>query len=232
MMLVNHLQLAQMLQGIAPSVAGYASVGAIALLALIVFRVARRIVQLGYFALYFFIGFGIVYTASAWSIKSLTVPLSMPIIGGLAFAAVASAIRAKLMRIVGAVMLVALCSLAGKFWSQYSAAHKPGGEKSATEQNQKLAMEGLAAARKEFGLIAQDLPHKNGKIAPGFLNQDEMRRLGLDEPIEKVVQQPAWHTLLTGLYKEEKEELGIWTAGGSLEQAKKSLSLKPRPTGE
>jgi uncharacterized membrane protein len=112
------------LQGLSPNIAGYGSVAVIGVLALIVFRVARRIVQLGYFLLYFFIGFGIVYSASAYSTKSFDVPLSMPIIGGLAFAATASAIRARLMRIVSAVMLVALFSLAGKFWSQYTDTHR------------------------------------------------------------------------------------------------------------
>src|SRR5512140_2869446 len=102
------------LKNLAPSVAGYASVAAIAVLALIVFRVARRIVQLGYFVLYACVGFGIVYAACVYETRSLHVPLAMPIVGGLAFAATANFVRAKLMRVVGAVMLVVLFSLAGR----------------------------------------------------------------------------------------------------------------------
>src|SRR5579862_9563818 len=94
------------LKSLSPNTLGYASVAAIGISALVVFRIARRIVQLGYFLLYFFIGFGIVYAASAYSTKSIQVPLVMPIIGGMAFAAAASFIRAKLMRIVGVIMLV------------------------------------------------------------------------------------------------------------------------------
>lgn len=218
--------MADWLRGLSPSVAGYGSVAAIGILALIAFRVARRIVQLGYFVLYFFIGFAIVYAASAYATKTLTVPLSMPIIGGLAFAALANAIRARLMRIVSIVMLVALFSLAGKFWSQYAVSHKPGGDKSAQAENEKLAMQGLHAAKSDFDAIAQYLPKKDGKIVPGWISPETLEKAGVEAHLQKVEEKPAWHTWLTGLYNQEVEDLGVWTSGGSEEQAKKSLTLK------
>ncbi len=217
------------LKGIEPNTAGYASVAAIGILALITFRVARRIVQLGYFVLYFFIGFGIVYAASVYATHTIQVPLSMPIIGGLAFAAAANAIRARLMRIVSAMMLIALFSLAGKFWSEFADARKPGGDKSAVAENQRLAMQGLSAAKSEFGEIVGSLPRKDGGIAPGWVSPETLRKAGIDPSLQKVEERPAWHTWLTGLYSQETEDLGIWTDGGSPEHAKKSLKLKPRP---
>jgi hypothetical protein len=212
------------LHQISPNAAGYASVAAIAVLALIVFRVARRVVMLGYFVLYFFIGFGIVYAASAWAIKSFQVPLSMPIIGGLAFAAVANAVRAKLMRLVGAIMLVFLFSLAGRFWSQYAQ-----NSKAAQAKNKDLAYNGLNVARNEFGALAQYLPSKNGKIAPGWISPEALRKAGIQPDLKKVDEKPAWHTWLTGLYNQETEDLGIWTPGGTPDQAKRGLQLKPKP---
>jgi hypothetical protein len=89
-------------------------------LALIVFRVARRIVAIGYFVLYFFMGFAIGYGATVYATKTLSVPPTIPITSGLGFAVAASAIRAKLMRVVAAVMLVAVASLASQFWARYS----------------------------------------------------------------------------------------------------------------
>jgi hypothetical protein len=216
-------------KNLSPNLVGYASVAGIGVMALIVFRVARRIVQIGYFVLYFFIGFGIVYSASAYSTKSLAVPLSMPIIGGLAFAVVANAIRAKLMRIVSAVMLIALFTVGGRFWSQYTNSHKPGGDKSAEVENQRLAMQGLAAAKNDFDDIMRFLPKKDGKIAPGWISGETLQKAGVDSHLEKVKEEPAWHTWLTGLYKQETEDLGIWTSGGTSDQAKKSLTLRGRP---
>lgn len=216
------------LKGIEPNVAGYASVAAIGVLALVVFRVARRIVQLGYFVLYFFIGFAIVYAASVYATRNFQVPLAMPIIGGLAFAAVANAIRARLMRIVSVIMLIALFSLAGKFWSQYADAHKPGGDKSAVAENQRLATQGLSTAKSEFDEILSYLPKRDGKIAPGWVSPEALQKAGIEAPLKKVDEKPAWHTWLTGLYNQESEDLGIWTNGGTPDQAKKSLKLKPR----
>src|SRR5579862_2372061 len=138
------------LKNLNPNVAGYASVAAIGVFALILFRIARRIVQLGYFVLYFFIGFGIVYAASVYTTRGFQVPLAMPIIGGLAFATAASVIRAKLMRIVGVVMLIFVFALAGQFWSRYANAHKPDGDKSVSQENLSLAMKGLKAAKSDF----------------------------------------------------------------------------------
>lgn len=216
------------LKSLGPTAVGYASVAGIGVMALIIFRVARRIVQLGYFMLYFFLGFGIVYSASAYATRSMDVPLSMPIIGGLAFAVVASAIRAKLMRIVAAVMLIALFSLAGKFWSQYATDRKPGGDKSAEAENQRLAMQGLTAVKNEFDSIQQLLPKKDGKFAPGWVSADTLKKAGIDPHLAQVKEKPTWHTWLTGLYNQETEDLGVWTSGGTEEQAKKSLTLKPR----
>lgn len=217
-----------LIKNIDPNVAGYASVGVIAVLALVIFRIARRIVMLGYFVLYFFIGFAVVFAASAYATKSIQVPLSIPIIGGLAFAAVANMIRAKLMRIVGAIMLVSLFSLAGKFWTQYTEAQKPGGDKSATAVNAKLAQQGLKSAKGEFGDLLKYLPQKNGKVASGYISPDALEKAGINGDFKKVEQKAAWHTWLTGLYDQEVEDLGIWTAGGTPEQAKKSLKLKER----
>lgn len=107
-------------KSIDPSVGGYVGIAAMGVLGLVVFRVAKRIVALGYFMLYFFIGFAIGYGATVYATKSLSVPPTIPITSGLGFAVAASAIRAKLMRIVGAVMLVAVASLASQFWARYS----------------------------------------------------------------------------------------------------------------
>jgi hypothetical protein len=208
------------LKQVGPNVAGYATVAAIGIGGLVLFRVARRIVQLGYFLLYFFIGFGVVFAASAYATKSLQVPLSMPIVGGLAFAGVASAMRAKLMRVVSAVMLVGLFSLAGKFWAQYADSRK-----SAPAGNDQLAMHALAAAKQDFDAIARNLPRKNGEIQAGFISPEQLRKAGIEVP-QKVEQKPAWHTWLTGLYDQEVEDLGLWTSGGTLEEAKKGLRLK------
>lgn len=213
----------QIFQGVSPQVAGYGSVAAIGVMLLIVFRIARRIVQIGFFFLYFFLGFAIVYAASAYSTMSLNVPLSMPIIGGLAFAAVASAIRAKLMRIVSAVMMVALFSLAGKYWSQYAHASAPTGE------DKKEATKALATVQKDFGEISDLLPKdKNGNIKAGFISVSQLRDLGLQGDLQKTTQQPLWHTWLTGLYDQEVEDLSIWTPGGTEEHAKKGLKLKEK----
>jgi hypothetical protein len=211
------------LKQVGPNVAGYATVAAIGVGALILFRVARRIVQLGYFALYFGIGFGVVFAASAYATKSLQVPLSMPIVGGLAFAAVASAMRAKLMRVVSAVMLIGLFSLAGKFWSQYADTRK-----SAPAENEQLAAHALAAAKEDFSAISRYLPHKSGEIQAGYVSPDVLQKAGIEVP-QKVEQKRAWHTWLTGLYDQEVEDLGLWTSGGTAEEARKSLQIRSRP---
>lgn len=211
-----------------PNVAGYASVGVIAVLALVVFRIARRIVMLGYFLLYFFIGFGVVFAASAYATKSLTVPLSVPITGGLAFAFAANLIRAKLMRIVSAIMLVTLFSLVGRFWTQYTESEKPGGSKSATSENQEAARKGLGAAKAEFQDLLKYMPKEDGKIAAGWISPEALRKAGITPDLQKVEQKSAWHTWLTGLYEQEVHELGIWTPGGTVEQARKGLTLKER----
>ena|SRR5579862_5675965 len=215
------------LKGLNPNLAGYASVAVIGVLALIVFRIARRIVMLGYFVLYFFIGFAIVYAASVYATHSIQVPLAMPIIGGLAFAATASFVRAKLMRIAGAIMLIFLFGLAGKFWSQYTEAHKPDAEKGATAENARLAERGLSAAKSEFDELARYLPKKDGKIASGWIPASALEKAGVDAKLEKVDEKPAWHTWLTGLYEQERQDLGIWTPGGTEEQARKGLQLRP-----
>jgi hypothetical protein len=211
------------LKSLNPNVAGYASVAVIGVLALVMFRVARRIVMLGYFVLYFFIGFAIVYAASAYSTKSLQVPMSMPIVGGLAFATVANQIRAKLMRIVSAVMLIALFSLAGKFWSQYTQSNKE-----AQQENGQLAARGLSAAKSEFDELMKYLPKKDGKIEPGWISPEALQKAGIEAHPKKVDQKSAWHTWLTGLYDQETEDLGIWTSGGTPQEARKSLKLRAK----
>lgn len=40
---------------------------------------------------------------------------------------------------------------------------------------------------------------------------------------------PLWHSWLTGLYRSEYYQPGIWTPGGSLDSAIKELKLKPDP---
>lgn len=219
-----NFQVPEFIQGLSPSVAGYGSVALIAVTCLIVWRVARRIVQLGYFLLYFFLGFAVVYAASAYTTRSLQVPLSIPIIGGLTFSAVASAIRAKLMRIVGAVMMVALFSLVGKTWTQYT-------KQEATPSNAEKAQaaKALLTAKKEWEDLAPFLPKKgDGTIKPGFVSAEELQKLGVEADFQKVVRNRAWHTWLTGLYNEEQEDLAIWTPGGSVQQAKKGLQLKAK----
>ncbi|HTQ10360.1 MAG TPA: hypothetical protein VMI31_09840 [Fimbriimonadaceae bacterium] len=210
------------LKGLDPRIAGGAGLLAVGAIALIVFRVARRIVQLGYFVLYAVLGFGIVYGASVYATHSLQVPLAMPIVGGLAFATAASFVRAKLMRIVGAVMLVALCALAGKFWTEYA-----GSNRQSDADNRALAAKGLDAAKADFADIARLLPKKDGKIASGWIPADALRQSGIAPEIKKRTETPAWHTWLTGLYDQEIQDLGLWTSGGTAEQAKKSLQLRP-----
>ena len=56
----------------------------------------------------------------------------------------------------------------------------------------------------------------------------EVARMIVRQPLEKVDEKPAWHTWLTGLYNQEKEDLGLWTKGGDEEQARASLKLKPK----
>ncbi len=218
------MEVPQWFQGLNPSVAGYGSVALIGLMLFVVFRVARRVVQLGYFVLYFFIGFGIVYSASAYATKSFEVPLSMPIIGGLAFSAVASAIRAKLMRIVSAAMMVALFSLGGKYWSQYAhESAKP------SVEDQKLANKALFNVKKEYADIVELLPRKkNGRIAAGFISEENLQELGITSTLKRQTQKPLWHSWLTGLYGEEEDELGIWTEGGTAEHARKTLQLRAK----
>ncbi len=224
------MQALDSLRQLNPQLVGYGSVAAIGLGAFIAFRLARRIVALGYFVLYFFIGFAIVFAASAYATKSFSVPLSMPIVGGLAFAAVASAIRAKLMRIVSAIMMIALFGLAGKYWSQYANERKPGGDKSAQAQQTGIAAHALQSAKSEFSAIAEMLPRDaSGKIKAGWIKPEELQGLGVDaKDLKSVKEKPAWHTWLTGLYQEEQTELGVWTDGGTPEQAKKSLKLRQR----
>jgi hypothetical protein len=72
------------------------------------------------------------------------------------------------------------------------------------------------------------LPKKDGKIAAGWVSPEALRKSGVDSNLEKVKQNPAWHTWLTGLYNQEVEELGIWTNGGTPAEAKKNLTLKSR----
>lgn len=212
------------LQGVGPGAIGVASVGAIAVAAFVVFRIARRVVQIGYFAFYFLIGFVVVYGAIVASTSSLTVPMTTPIVGGLAFAAAAALIRAKLMRIVSGVMLVALFGLAGKFWAQYAQKDR----EQTTEAQRDEANRALGAVRRDFQDVARRLPTKNGKIEPGWVPASTLEKLGVNPDIQRTVWEKAWHTFLTGMYEEEQQELGVWTAGGSLDHARKSLTLKPK----
>lgn len=212
------------LQGVGPGAIGVASVGAIAVAAFIVFRIARRVVQIGYFAFYFLIGFVVVYGAIVASTGSLTVPMTTPIVGGLAFAAAAALIRAKLMRIVSGVMLIALFGLAGKFWVQYAQTDR----QQTTEAQRDEANRALGAVLQDFRDVAQSLPAKNGKIQPGWVPASTLEKLGVNPDIQRTVWEKAWHTFLTGMYEEEQQELGVWTAGGSLDHARKSLTLKPK----
>lgn len=212
------------LQGVGPGTIGIASVGAIAVAAIIVFRIARRVVQIGYFAFYFLIGFVVVYGAIVASTSSLTVPMTTPIVGGLAFAAAAALIRAKLMRIVSGVMLVALFGLAGKFWVRYAQKDRD----RQTETHRQEANRALSAVRRDFRDVARQLPAKNGKIEPGWVPPATLEKLGVDPDLQRTVWEKAWHTFLTGMYEEEQQELGVWTSGGTPEQARKGLILKPK----
>ncbi len=211
------------LKGLDPSSAGYVSVVAIVILALIAFRIARRIVQIGFFVLFFAVGFAVVYAASAYSAHAIQVPLAIPIIGGLSFAIAANFVRAKLLRVVGLIILVFLFGLGAKFWGQYAQGQRRGGN-----ENEGAAMKGLSAAKEQFGDLFQFLPKKDGNAAPGWIPADALHRAGINSDLEKVDQEPAWHTWLTGLFEQNKTDLGLWTAGGTEEQAKKSLQLRPK----
>lgn len=219
------------LESFSPNAVGYASVGAIAIGAFVAWRIARRVVQIGYFLLYFLVGFGIVYAASAYGTRSFDVPLSMPIVGGLAFAAAAMAIRAKLMRIVSVVMLAALFSLGGKFWSQVAESHRAAAPNGAEDRHRREAAAGLATVRRQFGLIAESLPKEEGRLRGGYLTQADLAKLGIRVELQKVVERPAWHTWLTGLYDLETEDEAVWYPSGDPQEAKKRLKLAPAGYG-
>src|SRR4051812_35738258 len=97
----------------------YGSLGLVAVVFFIVWRVARRGMQLGYFIFFFAIGFVLVQVAgSPFKTDHLPVPLPIPVAGGLAFGAIATFIRAKVFKVVGAVAMLAIAGTASNLWSK------------------------------------------------------------------------------------------------------------------
>lgn len=103
-----------------PNLIAYAAIPVVAVLGLLAFQAARRVVALGFFLLYFAIGFAIVYAATVVASHRLETPWAVPLSGGLAFATLVGAIRSKLMRLVTVVMLATLIGVGVKIWNQYA----------------------------------------------------------------------------------------------------------------
>jgi len=90
----------------------------------LIWRISRRIVWIGFFVLFTLVGFGL---ASAISFATLGQLAPMPFLytSAIGFAAFASAVRSKVMKVVGAAIVLITCQTMGSYWVKTFRAEPP-----------------------------------------------------------------------------------------------------------
>src|SRR5438128_8517 len=81
----------------------------------VIWRVSRRIVWIGYFVFFAAIGFGLASVASLVLLRQLA-PLPFLYTAAIGFAAFVSAVRSKVLKVVGAATVLIVCQTMGGYW--------------------------------------------------------------------------------------------------------------------
>jgi hypothetical protein len=113
----------------------YGVLGAFGVSAYFVWRIARRIVQIGYFVLFSIMG-TLLAAGAGFGLNGRLAPFPILAVVGLGFGIAASAVRSKIMKAVGAATVLVVGHGVGTYWPKVSGMLK-GNEKPPLERHAK-----------------------------------------------------------------------------------------------
>ncbi|MCB8932031.1 MAG: hypothetical protein M9921_01720 [Fimbriimonadaceae bacterium] len=198
----------------------------------LVWTLSRKIVRWGFFAFYAACGFGVL-----WLLQPLyprtPVPYLVPAVGGVLFAMIVSMVRSKVMRVVGAIVVLGVAHVLASMWTGLDVGALIGGAMPEVNAGQSAALFDTVKERK-FPSIARKLAKRDGEPLPaGWLSEKPYAGFGLDADVRAIREKwshPGWRVLLAQAVPQSATEVDLWTPGGSVTHATKGLVLKERPT--
>lgn len=199
--------------------------------AYLVWTLSKRIVRWGFFAFYAACGFGVL-----WLLQPLypqtSVPYLVPAVGGLMFAMIVSMVRGRVMRIVGAVVVLGVAHVLATMWTGLDVGALVGG--ALPEAKAGAAEERFANVKEKlFPAIAKKMAKSSGpKLPPGWLSEKPYEGTGLGREVDAIRSkwsQTGWRSLLSMVLPQTQTQVDIWCPGGSVKAATDGLVLKERP---
>lgn len=197
----------------------------------LVWTLSRKIVRWGFFAFYAACGFGVL-----WLLQPLypetPMPYLVPAVGGVLFAMIVSMVRSRVMRIVGAIVVLGVAHVLASMWTGLDVGSLVGGAMPEVNAGQS---EELYKSVKElkFPAIAKKLAKRDGLPLPtGWLSEKPYAGFGLVKDVADIQAKwshPGWRVLLAQILPQSATEVDIWCPGGSVARATQGLVLKERP---
>lgn len=221
----------QWMQGMDPTAVFAVVLLAVVVVAYLVWTLSRKIVRWGFFAFYAACGFGVL-----WLLQPLypqtPIPALVPAVGGVMFAMIVSMVRSRVMRVVGALVVLVVAHILASMWTGLDVGALVGGAMPEVNAGRSEEMFETVQKRK-FPSIARKLARRDGLPLPaGWLSDKPYAGFGLGEDVREIRKKwshPGWRVLLGQVLPQTATEVDIWTPGGSVEEATEGLALKERP---
>jgi len=199
--------------------------------AYLVWTLSKRIVRWGFFAFYTACGFGVL-----WLLQPLypqtPVPYLVPAVGGVLFAMIVSMVRSRVMRIVGAVVVLVVAYILATMWTGLDAGALVAGAMPEVKAGQAEEIFAEVKQRK-FPAVAKKLAKRDGPLLKaGWLSEKPYAGTGLGSDVKAIREKwshPGWRLLLAAVLPQTATEVDIWCPGGSVAAATEGLVLKERP---
>lgn len=199
--------------------------------AYLVWTLSKKIVRWGFFAFYCALGFGVLWMLQPLYPKT-SVPYLVPAVGGVLFAMIVSMVRSKVLRIVGAVVVLVVAHILATMWTGLDAGALVAGAMPEAKAGQAQAIFDEVKERK-FPAIAAKMAKREGpSLKAGWLSEAPYAGTGLGADVKAIRAKwshPGWRMLLATVVPQTATEVDIWCPGGSVKQASEGLVLKERP---
>lgn len=199
--------------------------------AYLVWTLSKKIVRWGFFAFYAGCGFAVLWLLQPLYPKT-SVPYLVPAVGGVMFAMIVSMVRGKVMRIVGAIVVLGVAHVLATMWTGLDVGALVGGalpevKAGASEERFTTVKEQL------FPAIATKMAKRDGPRLPsGWLSEKPYAGTGLGKEVDAIRSKwshPGWRSLLAMVLPQTKTQVDVWCPGGSVKAATDGLVLKERP---
>ncbi len=201
--------------------------------AYLVWTLSKKVVRWGFFTFYAACGFGVLWLLQPLYPKS-SVPYLVPAVGGVMFAMIVSMVRSRVIRIVGAVVVLGVSHVLATMWTGLDVGALVGG---ALPEAKAGAAEQRFATVKErlFPAVAKKLAKRDGSRLPaGWLSEKPYAGAGMGREVDAIRAKwshPGWRLLLSKVLPQTETQVDIWCPGGSAKAAADGLVLKERPKG-